>query len=83
MGRTLVALVGVLAILTSTLVATPAEAASPPPRVVIIVGPVGRVTDEYRTIGQAAAREASRWTSDVVTVESPNATWPVVRNALQ
>ena len=48
-----------------------------------IVGPVGDLTDYYRSIGADAAREARRWTSDVVSVVSPNATWPAVRRALR
>ena len=83
MRHILATLVGVLAILASTLSASPAAAATRPPRVVIIVGPVGGLTDTYRDYGRSAAREAARWTSDVVTVASPDATWPAVRKALQ
>ena len=57
--------------------------ARPEPRVAIVVGPVEGLTDLYRSIGAAAAREARRWTSDVVTVVSPNATWPAVKRALR
>jgi hypothetical protein len=52
-------------------------------RVAIIVGPVGDLTESYRTQADAAAQEARRWASDVVTVYSPDATWPAVRRALQ
>ncbi len=58
-------------------------AARPEPRVTIIVGPSGDLTDLYRSVGADAAREARRWTSDVVSVVSPNATWPVVKRALR
>ena len=61
----------------------PAAAATRAPRVVVIVGPVEGLTDDYRSIGAAAAKEAQRWTSDVVSVVSPNATWPAVKRALQ
>ena len=81
MRHILATLVGVLSILASTLSASPAAAATRPPRVVIIVGPVGGLTDTYRDYGRSAAREAARWTSDVVTVASPDATWPAVRKA--
>ncbi len=57
--------------------------ARPEPRVAIVVGPVEGLTDLYRSIGATAAREARRWTSDVVTVVSPNATWPAVKRALR
>ncbi len=53
------------------------------PKVVVIVGPVGDVTSRYVARGQAAAEMARRYTPDVVEVLTPNATWPVVRHALQ
>ncbi len=63
--------------------AGPTAGAPLQPRVAIIVGPAGGLTDLYRSIGTRADREAHRWTSNVVRVESPDATWPVVRRALQ
>ncbi|MEA2536104.1 MAG: hypothetical protein QOF11_338 [Chloroflexota bacterium] len=60
-----------------------AVAARPQPRVAIVVGPAEGVTNLYRSIGAAVAREARRWTSDVVVVASPNATWPAVKRALR
>ena len=54
-----------------------------PPRIVVVVGPVGGYTDFYRSVGAAAAQEARRWTPNVVTIASPDATWPAVRQALQ
>ena len=53
------------------------------PRVAIVVGPAGELTGLYRSIGVRAAREARRWTSDVVLVASPDATWPAVKRALR
>ena len=61
----------------------PARAAQPDPRVVIVVGPVGGLTEAYRTWARAGAAEARRWTSDVVEIYSPDATWAQVRAALQ
>ncbi len=63
----------------------PVAAAAPrPPKVVIIVGPTGAgMTDRFRAQGDEAARIARRYTPDVVKIYSPNATWPVVRDALQ
>jgi hypothetical protein len=81
--RLLAAIVGVLMVVALMGNAAPAAAASHPPKVVIVVGPVGELTDRYRAIGASSAKEAARWTSDVVTVASPDATWPAVRNALQ
>ncbi len=79
-------LVAVLAAL-GPLALVPAQArvqtGSSAPRVAVIVGPVGSLTEEYRRAGRAAAAEARRWTSDVVTVFSPYATWPAVKNAIQ
>lgn len=53
------------------------------PRVVLVVGPVGGLTEAYRHWARAGAEEARRWTTDVVEVYSPDATWPRVRAALQ
>ncbi len=81
--RLLAATVGVVMVVALLGNAAPAAAATHPPKVVIVVGPVGKLTDRYRAIGKSAAEEAARWTSDVMTVASPDATWPAVRNALQ
>jgi hypothetical protein len=59
------------------------RAMGPHPRVVVIVGPVGSYTSWYRQLADGAAQEARRFTDDVTTVYSPNATWPAVRSALQ
>ncbi len=81
--RLVAATIGVLMVVALLGNAAPAAAATHPPKVVIVVGPVGKLTDRYRAIGKSAAKEAARWTSNVVTVVSPDATWPAVRNALQ
>ena len=52
-------------------------------KVAIIVGPVGSMTDYYRGLADEAATVARRESDNVVTVYSPNATWPRVRRALQ
>ena len=51
-------------------------------KVVVIVGPVGAKTDVYRAMGAAAAAAARKRSDQVVTIYSPDATWPVVRRAL-
>ena len=61
----------------------PSAAAASSPKVVIIVGPVGGTTTSYRTEAEAAATEARKYTPNVVTIYSPNATWDVVKPALQ
>jgi hypothetical protein len=61
-----------------TLAAAPAA-----PKVVVVVGPVGELTGRYLARGEAAAREAERFTPNVVRVFTPNATWPAVKRALQ
>ncbi len=53
------------------------------PRVAIIVGPVGSLTDLYRADAEQAAAAARRFTDDVVTVYSPNATWAAAKAAMQ
>ena len=58
-------------------------AAAPPPKVVIVVGPVGSLTDMYRAAAADGARAARRHDAQVITIYSPDATWPVVRDALQ
>lgn len=51
-------------------------------KVVIIVGPVSGLTDDYKALAQQAAIAARARTDNVVTLYSPNATWPAVRSAL-
>jgi hypothetical protein len=58
-------------------------AAQKPAKVVFIVGPTGRLTDRFKAQADEAAAVARRYTPDVTKVYSPNATWPVVRKALQ
>ena len=61
-----------------------ARAAAPPdPKVVIIVGPVDSSTASYKADGDAAYAEARAYTSNVVKVYTPNATWTAARKALQ
>lgn len=57
--------------------------AARPPKVVVVVGPAGAATDLYRRLGHEAAEVARRSTPDVTEIASPDATWPVVRDALQ
>jgi hypothetical protein len=53
------------------------------PKVVIVVGPVGSQTSSYRSDAADAAAEARLYTSNVITIYSPVATWSKVKPALQ
>ncbi len=70
-------------VLASVGAVAPVAAASPVPKVVIIVGPAGAATDGYRAQARAAAAIARKYTPDVTEIYSPNATWPAVKAALQ
>lgn len=71
-------------LLVPALLVVPVAAASPAvPKVVIVVGPVGSVTESYRREARAAAAVARKYTPDVTEVYSPNATWPAVKKALK
>jgi flagellar hook assembly protein FlgD len=81
-----------VAVIATTLVATtlgfvavaPVRAAAgAPAKVVIIVGPTGSATASYIEDAMAAADAARQWTSDVVELYSPDATWDRVSAALQ
>lgn len=63
----------------------PAAAASPAgnPKVVIIVGPVSGETSGYISDAAHAAAEARLYTTNVITIYSPKATWSKVKPALQ
>ncbi len=67
------------------LLAVPAHpvAAASPAKVVIVVGPVGSSTAHYKQDAAAIAAEARRYSSNVVTLYTPKATWPRVRAAAQ
>ncbi len=63
-------------------IATPAVYGAAP-KAVIIVGPVGSLTDAYRADGDKAAKAARAAGATVEKIYSPDATWPRVRDALQ
>jgi flagellar hook assembly protein FlgD len=60
-----------------------ARAATPQPKVVIIVGPVAGSTGYYKSDGDAAYAEARKYTTNVVKIYTPNATWVAAKKALQ
>src|SRR5664280_1888853 len=59
------------------------DAAVSQAKVVIVVGAVEGMTTSYRTDGDAAATTFSKYTSNIVKVYSPNATWAAVQAAAQ
>jgi hypothetical protein len=69
------------ALLWTAMGIAPAAAATPL-KVVIIVGPTGGLTDNYRATGNSIAAVAAGAGAEVVKVYSPKATWPRVRNAV-
>jgi hypothetical protein len=52
------------------------------PKVAVIVGPSGTETATNRLRANAVATEAAKYTSNVVRVYSPNATWERVKSAI-
>lgn len=80
MRKTAVALVFVL--LASIGAAVPIAATAAEPKVVIIVGATEGVTPTYRANADRAYAEAIKYTSNVVKVYSPNATWARVKAAV-
>jgi hypothetical protein len=69
-----------LALCWSALAVAPVAAVGP--KVVIIVGPTGSLTDTYRSHANQVANTATAAGAEVVKVYSPNATWANVRTAV-
>src|SRR5688572_23711676 len=62
--------------LMAGLIAVPAaSAATPRPKVVIVVGPVGGSTAEYIASGRQLAKQARSYGAAVPELYTPNATW--------
>jgi flagellar hook assembly protein FlgD len=60
-----------------------AKAAAGGAKVVIVVGPTGSATADYIEDATAAAAAARKWTTNVVELYTPDATWANVSDALQ
>jgi hypothetical protein len=60
-----------------------AAAAVTPPKVVIVVGATEGTTASYRADADNIAAEALKYTSNVIKLYSPNATWAMVKAAAQ
>jgi len=78
--KTAAALVLVLLASFGAIAPTPAAAAEP--KIVIIVGATHGATEKYRSNADRAYAEAIKYTSNVVKVYSPNATWSRVKAAV-
>jgi hypothetical protein len=72
-----------VALLAAAVVVGPAAAQSRVARVAVIVGPAGDVTARYRALADEAASAARAAGAEVVTVYSPDATWPAVKRAVE
>ena len=81
----------VLALIVGLVNVMPAAAEETPPtggpvssaKVVIIVGATHSATSRYRDIAETIYAEAIRYSTNVVRIYSPNATWTAVKPALQ
>jgi hypothetical protein len=77
-----VALVALCVIVSGVI--APAEAvAAGGPKVVVVVGPTGRSNALYKREAREIVAEARRYTSNVLVVFTPNATWARVKRAAQ
>ncbi len=83
MRKFVTALITGLLVLAGLAVPASSAAATPQPKVVIIVGPVASMTSSYKADAEAAYVEARRYTTNVIRLYSPTATWAVVKPALQ
>ena len=71
------------ALFTAVVLGIPAQpAAAAGEKVAIIVGPVGGLTDQYRSWANKVATAATAAGATVVKAYSPNATWAKVKNAV-
>lgn len=77
-----VSLLTALAVAIGLLGSTAPPVAAAAPKVAIIVGPVGDITDTYRSMANRVATAASAAGATVVKAYSPNATWAQVKTAV-
>ena len=71
-----------LILVASFLAIVPGVAAADEPKVVVIVGATEGTTDSYRRDADQIAAAALQYTSNVIKVYSPNATWARVKSAV-
>jgi hypothetical protein len=78
----LMALLAVGLLAPASFAASAAPTGKHVPKVVLVVGPAGDATEGYRSEARPAAAIARTYTSDVIELYSPDATWPAVQQAL-
>ncbi|HET6819091.1 MAG TPA: Ig-like domain-containing protein [Candidatus Limnocylindria bacterium] len=78
-----IASVALATVLSGTLLGVAPAVAAAPLKVVIIVGPTGSLTSNYRSTGNSIADVAAAAGAEVVKVYSPRATWARVRDAVE
>jgi hypothetical protein len=83
LGALLVSALAVSIVGAGPVAARPLAAMRVAPKVVLIVGPAGGATPYYKRLADQTAAAAAAYTSDIVKVYSPDATWPAVKTALQ
>ena len=81
-ARLVAGMLTMLALTGLQVAATVPAVAATSPKVAIIVGPGGSLTSSYLAWGRAAATEARHYTSNVVVVLTPRATWSRVKAAM-
>jgi putative cell wall-binding protein len=76
------AVIAAVTLSMAVLVAAPAPTAAAAPKVAIIVGPVGTLTNTYRSMANEVATAATAAGATVAKAYSPSATWANVRTAV-
>ena len=76
------AVLAAITLAVAILVAAPPAPAAAAGKVAIIVGPVGTLTDTYRSMADRVATAATAAGATVAKAYSPSATWPNVRAAV-
>lgn len=80
--RLRIALVTAAAIVVAALGPVPQPAAAAAPKVAVIVGPVGSISDTYRSMADKVATAATAAGATVAKTYSPKATWANVKAAV-
>ena len=80
--RLRIALVTAAAVALAALGPVPQPAAAAAPKVAVIVGPVGSISDTYRSMADNVATAATAAGATVVKAYSPKATWANVKAAV-
>jgi len=81
--RAIAAIVVLLALSGIAVPAARASVAPASPKIVLVVGATGTTTPSYRSDMDVVAATAAKYSTNVVKVYSPNATWATVKAAIQ